>query len=111
MTNNAANLLRLDWMGANEGWPYIEQAAASSITATLSWTEGDDTHAIAETSSSSAAISWEEAGDIAAAVIASASASSLAWTEEGETIAITATAGTVTSGSEWIITARRRGRR
>ena len=84
---------------------------SSSNAANLAWTEGNDTAAISETSSASASISWAEADDIAAAAITAASQSSLAWLEESDTIAINVLSGDATAVSDWIITARRRGRR
>jgi len=114
------------WIGTNLGaaghaaiaanpwqlWPDEPQlvfAPASATTITAAWTEDNETTAATEVSSSSASISWTEANEIAAAAIQSASASSLAWLEENETIAINVLAAS--DVSEWIITARRRGRR
>ena len=89
--------------------PQLVFAPASATTITAAWTEDNETTAATEVSSSSASISWTEANEIAAAAIQSASASSLAWLEENETIAINVLAAS--DVSEWIITARRRGRR
>lgn len=95
---SAINYLFRDWFDETGVQPWIDYLPAGGETATIAWTEADDTAAIAVDSSSTAAISWTEADDAAAIAIASASASSLAWTEQDDSAAINVTSGRTGGG-------------
>lgn len=57
---------------------------AATPSATLAWTEANDTAAIAATFVTTATVAWTEAADTTAIAATFVSTASIAWTEDGD---------------------------
>lgn len=80
--------------------PSFPDLSVPSGTASLAWTEQNDTSAATITSSSAETLSWTEANDASAETVTSASSETLSWTEQNDTNAATVGAS-ATASAAW----------